>query len=117
MLEARLRKMGLMSEWKAFGVYAVDYLGMPVEAMPLYSSDQKWSRKAERINDFVMEVGNFGHNRSAPASGAQGFFARKAASLWRRTTDSFRHLATFPGNSLKIWWYMVVTGVKVVRGG
>jgi hypothetical protein len=26
-----------MSEWKAFAAFAVDYLGMPVEAMPFLS--------------------------------------------------------------------------------
>ena len=36
LLESWIRKMGLMQEWKAFASYAVDFLGMPVEAMPLY---------------------------------------------------------------------------------
>lgn len=61
--EKQLKAMGLMSEWKAFGAFAVDYLGMPVEAMPFFSSDRKWNRKADRICSFIMEVGNFGHNR------------------------------------------------------
>ena len=43
LLELRIRKMGLMSEWRAFGAFAVDYLGMPSEAMPMYSSDKKWT--------------------------------------------------------------------------
>jgi len=118
LLEKRLRKMGLMNEWRAFGAYAIDYLGMPAEAMPLYSADARWSKKAHRINEFVMAVGNFGHKRAVNGSGVkdQGFVARKAASLWRRTVDSFRHFATFPRNSLKIWWYMVRTGVMVVKG-
>lgn len=48
-LESRIRKMGLMSEWKAFGTFAVDYLGMPSETMPMYSADAKWKRKADKI--------------------------------------------------------------------
>lgn len=36
LLESRIRKMGLMSEWKAFASLAVDTLGMPVELMPFY---------------------------------------------------------------------------------
>lgn len=118
LLESRLRKMGLMSEWRAFAAYAVDYLGMPQYDVPLYSSDKKWLKKAKRINDFVMEVGNFGHNRSPQSSGARprDLVTRKAISLWHRTADSFRHFVTFPKNSMKIWWYMVKTGVMVVRG-
>ena len=46
LLESRLQKAGLMSEWRAFAAVAVNYLGMPVEAMPLYSADSKWGKKA-----------------------------------------------------------------------
>lgn len=35
-LETRIRKAGLMAEWKAFAALAVEYLGMPKEAMPMY---------------------------------------------------------------------------------
>ena len=62
-LEGRLRRAGLMSEWKAFGTFAVECLGMPSEAMPFYSLQAKWKRKAKRILTFVMMSGNFGHNR------------------------------------------------------
>ena len=37
LLEKRIRRAGLMSEWRAFGAFAVEYLGMPVGAMPFYS--------------------------------------------------------------------------------
>ena len=114
LLESRLRKAGLMREWKAFAAFAVSYLGMPIEAMPLYSADRKWSRTANQINDFVMEVGNFGHSRN-PKRGSS-FFGCKLSSLWRRTVDSARHSLVFPKNFIKIWWHMVRTGLKVVSG-
>jgi len=60
LLEARIKKMGLKTEWKAFAAFAVDYLGMPSDTMPLYSSDAKWKRKAKRICSFIMGVGNMG---------------------------------------------------------
>lgn len=73
LLESRLRKMELMTEWKAFAAFAVDYLDMPAEAIPFYSSSPKWKRKAKRICKFVMEVGNMGQalalsKRSSTAS-------------------------------------------------
>lgn len=55
LLESRLKKAGLMSEWKAFAALAVDYLGMPVEALPLYSTDKKWHVKGEKIKRYVLE--------------------------------------------------------------
>ena len=62
LLEKRLREMRLMSEWKTFAAFAVDYLGMSAEVMPLYSADKKWKRKGDQMCKFVMKVGNFGHN-------------------------------------------------------
>ena len=55
LLEKRLRVAGLMSEWKAFGALAVEYLGMPKEAMPLYSSEKKWKKKGGRILNFLLK--------------------------------------------------------------
>lgn len=54
-LETRLRNIGMMGEWKAFAAFAVDYLGMPHDAMPFYSSKEKWKRKAEKILCFIMK--------------------------------------------------------------
>ena len=33
--------------------------------MPLYDSSPRWHRKARRINSYILEVGNFGHNRAS----------------------------------------------------
>lgn len=33
--------------------------------MPLYDSSPRWHRKARRINAYILEVGNFGHNRAS----------------------------------------------------
>lgn len=59
LLKSRLKKAGLMSEWKAFAALAVDTLGMPKGAMPLYSEKKKWSDKAEWILSFIMKGGEW----------------------------------------------------------
>lgn len=59
LLEARIRKAGLMSEWRAFSALAVDWLGMPGEAMPLYRKDKKWSKKADKIIAFILKGGEW----------------------------------------------------------
>ena len=60
LLEKRIRKAGLMAEWNAFAALAVDYLGMPVEAMPFYDvrckmSDGRCNKKAERILKHILK--------------------------------------------------------------
>ena len=105
LLEKRLHSMGLMSEWRTFAAMAVDWLGMTVEAMPLYSYDRKWSKKAEKIMEFVLKTGNFGHNRLV-ASG-------KIGSAWNKMKDFARHTRVFPLDSIKFFFHFVGSGVKV----
>ena len=105
LLEQRLLKAGLMSEWRAFAALAVDWLGMPVEAMPLYSSEKKWSRKAERIIAFVLECGNFGHNRQAAAG--------KISSAWYKIRDFARHSLVFPWDSIKFFFHFMGDGITL----
>ena len=62
LLEQRLLEARLMSEWRAFVALVVDWLGMSVEAMPLYCGDSRWSRKGVRILTDVLRKGNFGRN-------------------------------------------------------
>ena len=111
LLESRIQKMGLMSEWKAFAALAVDWLGMPVEAMPLYDvgnkkDDVRWKKKAERIMEFILESGNFGHSREHRAG--------KLNSVGRKIKDFARHSRIFPLDSMKFFCYFLVDGIKLV---
>lgn len=117
LLESRIREMGLMSEWKAFSAFAVDFLGMSSEAMPLYSSARKWSHKAKRIQEFVMRVGNFGHNRDNYHNGSSPFIIRKCISFSRRVVDVFNHTMIFPMDSLRFFLNMVFNGVRLAAKG
>lgn len=116
LLESRIRKMGLMSEWKAFGMFAVDYLGMPAEAMPFYSPEKKWVRKADRICDFIMEVGNMGHNRDSSYHD-RPFLIRKFKSFCRRCSDLVNHAGIFPIDSLRFFPNIVYYGLRSAFNG
>lgn len=109
LLESRIRKAGLMTEWKAFATLAVEWLGMPVEAMPLFNENdnhnEKLKRKAARILEFVLECGNFGHNREA-ASG-------KIGSVWSKTKDFARHSMVFPLDSIKFYFHFLENGLRL----
>lgn len=105
LLEQRLQKAGLMSEWRAFAALAVEWLGMPAEAMPLYSSDKKWSRKANTIIAFVLECGNFGHSRQVAGG--------KLSSAWSKMKDFVRHSRIFPLDSIKFFCHFLIDGIKL----
>ena len=117
MLEFRLRKMRLLSEWKAFAAYAVGYLGMPAEAMPLYDKSERWLRKASKINSFVLEVGNFGHNRDLADQSGRPYFVRKLSRFFLRLYDTLRHLTLFPLDAVRFSVHVVYSGLlSAVRG-
>ena len=112
LLEKHLTKMGLRAQWKGFGAFAVDYLGMPSGAMPLYSPAKKWSRKADKICAFVMEVGNFGHNVDSSYYSKYPLVIRKTISMWKRVSSLLRHTTIFPLHSFRFLPHVVFTGLK-----
>lgn len=117
LLESRIRKAGLMSEWKTFEAFAVEYLGMPKDAMPFYSDSPKWSRKANRICSFIMEVGNFGHNRDTSYFERHPYMVRKIISLGRRCGDLWRHAKIFPWDSLRFFPCIMFQGLRSAARG
>ena len=107
----RLRQMQLLSEWKVFAAFAVEYLGMPQDAMPFYSAAPRWSRKACRVKEFVLKVGNFGHNRDASYQNGKSLVVRKAISFCRHLGDSLRHFFISPLDSLRVLCRLIATGL------
>lgn len=116
LLESRLREMRLISEWKAFGAFAVERLGMPVEAMPLYDDSECWKRKARQIEDFVIESGNFGHKRETNHS-ERSYVLKKAHSMRRRINDSFHHACIFPLDSMRFMPTIMFQGLRSAARG
>lgn len=100
-LEYCLQKMRLVTEWKGFAAFAVEVIGMPEESMPLYDSADKWKRKANRILDFILISGNFGHNRDMSYFSKYPYLIRKAISLKQRIGDLVNHVRIFPINTIR----------------
>lgn len=94
LLESRIRKMGLMTLWKAFGSMAVDVLGMPKEAMPLY--DARYKSKGERVLERILKSGNMGHNNDLSYREKYSGLTYKIVALWRRIKDFAGFTMIFP---------------------
>lgn len=107
LLEYRLCKMALMTEWKAFSAYAVEYLGIPREVMPLYTENIRWSKKAEKINRFVMKVGNFGHNQVRNPFCSKICCIRSMESLWIRLGSLTQQIPIFPKDSILFFLHVL----------
>ena len=111
LLEERLRKAGLMSEWRGFAAFAVYWLGMPEEAMPFF--DSRLRSKGDRIMEFVLETGNFGHNRKINRSNI--WIIGKLQAAWFKMHDFARHARLFPLDSVKFFIHYALNGISVTR--
>lgn len=137
-LEGRLRRAGLMTAWRAFGALAVEWLGLPLTVYRLLFFDENFNenfndnenlkletwnlkpslrRKAERIKDFVLMSGNFGHNRDHSYFEKYPYLVRKCVSFRRRVGDLARHARVFPLDSLRFFPSMLVNGVRSAVNG
>lgn len=120
LLESRLKRAGLMSEWKVFGTLAIVHLGFPKEYMPLLNANDdlnaKLKNKAERIIEFIMISGNMGHNRDSSYM-RYPYLVRKCFSMARRIGDLINHTRIFPFDSLRFFPYMMFNGVRSAMRG
>lgn len=114
LLEKRIRSMGLMTEWRVFSSLAAQYLGMPVDAIPLYSDSTKWRRKAVRLFSFIIMTGNFGHNRDLSYSDNDSLIKRKTKSFLRHSSDAVKQFMIFPVDTFTVWRRMLVGGIKAI---
>lgn len=109
-LEDRISRMGLLTEWKVFASLAVQYLGMPETAMPMFGSNvQEFKRESARLMDFVLKVGNFGHNREVEWSNG---FKRRTSLIWHRIADTFKLSFVFPLDAPRFLLNYAVDGVR-----
>ena len=113
LLNERLCQMGIMSEWKAFSALAVDYLGMRPDDIPYYSPKGRWSKKADRVLSYIIETGNFGHNRDISYQSKYPPVIRKVVTFWRQAVDSFRLMGIFPLDALRSLFNYGIRGTKL----
>lgn len=116
-LDLLLKEAGLMTEWKAFGAFVNDNLGLETEAIPFYSYGSRWRRKAGRIKKFIMKVGNFGHNRDMSYFSTKPYLVRKTMSLRRRMGDLLNHFCIFPLDTLRFTPRIFINGLRSAANG
>jgi hypothetical protein len=95
--------MGLLTEWKAFGAFAVNWLGMPTDAMPFYDSSNKFSRKANIVCKLILEAGNFGHNKDVSYRSKYTGFTGNLITFWLRLGEFSKIFTVFPWNAPKFF--------------
>lgn len=118
-LKSRLERAGIMSEWKAFYALASKYLGMPdlVNGFGIMVHDSRYDKKADRIMEFVLMSGNFGHNRDHSYFEKYPYLVRKCVSFGRRVGDLINHAGIFPLDSFRFFPSIMFNGVRSAMRG
>lgn len=122
LLELRIKRAGLVSEWKAFGALAIEYLGFPKDSMPLLDvrrkkEDVRWRKKADRIMEFILKSGNMGHNRDMSHFSKYPYLIRKCVSMSRRISDLINHARIFSLDSLRFFPRIMFNGLRSAMRG
>jgi hypothetical protein len=100
-LEVRLKDLGLLRLWKVFTGFAQEYLGCPVEKLPLATAPDPG--KNARIWRYIRRSGNFGKNVDRTRK-EEAYLVRKIHSLWRLViADRLRHFPVFPKESVRFF--------------
>lgn len=95
--ESTLDALKLRTVWNMFASIAVDYLGLPVEEMPLYQSGLK--DNAGIVLAYIFREGNFGqgHSYMLDENRPAGYLASKAYSI-KISLERYRMLLRlYPG--------------------
>ncbi len=116
-LEKSLKTGGLLSEWKSFASLAVEYLGLPQEAMPLYDSSKYWKNKARRTLSFVMKSGNLGHNKDVSYTKKYPYIISKLISLWNHIRECAMLFPIFPIDSSTVLLKLLLGRLGVLIKG
>lgn len=112
LLERRLKKAGLITEWKVFGCFAVEYLGMPKEAIPLLADKQRYSKRAYRLTKLIIETGNLGQNKDNSYRGKYSKFKENVITFFRRLKEFMRIGTIFPHNAMRFFISYSINRIK-----
>jgi len=108
LLESRIRKAGIITEWKAFASLAVDYLAMPEGAMHFY--DSQFKDKGSRLICLILENGKYGYSRE---KGKNDHIVKKyLISFVIYSKMAVERLFVSPKNAVLSWWALLKVGGK-----
>lgn len=117
LLENRLKEMHLITKWKTFAAFVVEYLGMPANHMPLYDHSERWKTKAKRVLSLVLDSGNFGQGRDRSYKEKYPSLVAGLISFWTYTRYSLVQFVIFPLDAIKGWLSLMVKGLRAAIGG
>ena len=114
LLKKRLDSAHLHREWLTFASLAVNYLGLPKEAMPFYRKTSFQDRKAFLLMKHILLTGRLRYNRDNSYYSKYPLLVYKAISFSRHLRNFFLNFRIFPGKSLIVFYREFCDGIKAM---
>ena len=115
LLRERLRKMGVITEWKAFASLMVRHLGFPEGEMPLY--EKSFDRKGDKILSLILESGNFGRKLDYSYTKKYPPVIRKTITVARQFGKTIDRAIVFPYDSIMFFLHFTKRGIVSALNG
>ncbi|MDL2213679.1 nucleotidyltransferase family protein [Bacteroides sp. OttesenSCG-928-N06] len=106
-----LHRWGLTKAAKAFGVIAVNYLGLPLQDLPIPFSESDLKTGDWLLND-ILQTGNFGQHDTSRAKRPKGYWSGKWYTLVRVTKRCYQLGALAPAEAR---WHPVMVALQSIR--
>ena len=87
---------------------------MPYEAMPFYSNNERYRRKAEGICNLVLETGNLGQNKDSSYRSRYSKLISGFITFGRRIGEFLKISTIFPGNAGRFFVTYVFNRTKAM---
>lgn len=114
-LQSDIQALGLIREWQTFGCFAIKYLGLPEDEMPMFNN--KYYRNSDKIRDFLFASGNFGRSKGRKDYSHNPYLVRKLKSLYFKGGDILGFFLIFPKNTIRFFFTFLHAGLKVAAKG
>lgn len=116
LLQSRLSRMGVLSEWRALASFAVLYLGMPQEAMPFYRPSARQRRLALRISRILLNRGDLGQNNEVDRIRRSKQPGGSLVTLLHRLREFLQIFFIFPLDTPRFFINYMSIKLKKARG-
>ena len=111
-LDRKLKELHMEKIWQEFGRLAVNFLGLPVEELPLAPADVAPTRKTYLLLRHIFISGNFGR---FDANGRDHSKVPYLTRKWRSFTFQSKRLVKlfrlFPGYATEYMWHWLISAV------
>ena len=117
-LSKKLKEFHMEAIWQEFGIVAVNYLGLPIEELPL-APKKLTSKKTEKILNHIFKSGNFGRYSTEPKinTGSLPYLIKKWHHFRIQIRRHFKIYDIFPKYATQyIWQWFGGALLRLMKG-